>query len=171
MQAVLVVLLALVGSWMQVFFFGSWRPLGVVPNLLAVLIILAGLKLRTSDTLWLAVLGGLFIDLSSGADFGLRMAFYSLLALLVAVLARLGLDFDNLGTLALMLLVATSIYNLAVVSNLVIAGASIEWSVVVVRTTCEFGLNCLLLFILRPVANRFSRESAVPQMSLGRRHG
>ena len=164
----LIFLLALVGSWVQIYFLASWRPLGVVPNLLSVILILLGLRLRVSDALWLAILAGLFADLSSGADFGLRMGFYSLLALLGAVLGRLGADFENIGLIILVLLIATSLFNLAVVSSLVFQGDAVSWPVVFWSTAKEFALNTTMLLVLRPIINRLGTSTGVPEMRLRR---
>ena len=159
-----ILLIALLAGWTQIYFLATWRPAGVVPNLLAVVVILAGLAWRVSETLILALAGGLLLDLASGSDFGLRMAFFSLLALLVAVLARLGMDFDNLGILLLLLLGATIIYNLAVIANLVLAGEAIDWGVVAGRAGLEFGFDALLLILLRLL--RWGRAANIPQVRL-----
>lgn len=167
MRVGVALLLAVVAAWVQVYFFGSWRPFAVVPNLLLVVVMLAGLSLRASDAILLAVAGGLLIDLASGADFGLRMAFFSLQALLVILLGRLGADFDNLGILMLMVLVATPIYALAVIANVVLGGGAINWLVVLGRVALEAVANLVLLLMLRPLFNRWFNRSNIPQVKLG----
>jgi rod shape-determining protein MreD len=159
-----ILLMALLASWTQIYFLATWRPAGIVPNLLAVVVILAGLAWRVSETLILALAGGLLLDLASGSDFGLRMAFFSLLALLVAVLARLGMDFENVGILLLLLLGATVIYNLAVIANLVLTGEVIAWGAAAGRAALEFGFDAGLLILLRLL--RWGRATNIPQVSL-----
>lgn len=147
---------------LQVYFLGSWRPLGVVPNLLLIVVIYVGLIRTATETLAAALVGGLLLDLTSGADFGLRMSFYALSALLILVAKQAGFDFDNLGLIVLGVAAGTVLFNLAILGS-VINNSSISWPLVARLVGVEILINIALALFLRPVLTRLlPRPSSIP---------
>jgi rod shape-determining protein MreD len=154
--------LAVLTVALQVYFFGNWRPFGVVPNLLLIVVIYVGLIKTATETLAAALVGGMLLDLTSGADFGLRMAFYAMTALLILVAKQSGLDFDNLGLIILGVGAGTALFNLAVLSSS-INSAGISWSWVVRLVSIEIVINIFLTLVLRPILTRWlPRPSSIP---------
>ncbi len=56
------------------------------PNFLLVFLVVASLFVNYSTLVWLALGGGFLLDLYSGNDFGLNMAFYVLLVIAIKVI-------------------------------------------------------------------------------------
>lgn len=102
--------------WAQTGLFGHVRPLGVMPNLLLVTILFFGLYGTATTTLGAAVLGGFLLDLASGTDFGLRTAFFSVVALAVVAARQLGLRPESVVTVVLLTAAGTILFDLAVLS-------------------------------------------------------
>lgn len=132
----------------QAYFFGAMRPLGVLPNVLLVMLTFFALIRPASQSLAIGLAGGLMLDLVSGVDFGLRMAFYSLYALVVVFTRQLGGRHDSLWTWAGLITAGTVAYNLAVLSSLVISRQSIDFSTVGQIVLTELALNLGLALIL-----------------------
>jgi rod shape-determining protein MreD len=158
MKNVILAGLVILAAWIQVNFLGALRPLDVIPNILMVVIICAGLTRGPDETLLMALGGGLLIDFASGADFGLRMAYFSVLALIVLVLKQAGAEMENIGLVVLVAVVATLLYNAAVLANLVWQRAPIDWGLVLRLTGKEALLNSLFVVILRPLLVRVLRQ-------------
>jgi rod shape-determining protein MreD len=114
-------------AWLQVSWFGHVRPLGVMPNVLLVVIALFGLWSNATPALAAALGGGLLLDLASGSDFGLRMAFYVVMVLAIIAGKQIGLHADSLVTALLVVLVGTLLYDLVVLATL---GAPINATVI-----------------------------------------
>ena len=105
---------------LQSYFFGAMRPLGVLPNLLLVMLTYLAMLRPASQSLAVAILGGLLLDLISGTDFGLRMAFYSLFTLGVVMARQLGASLESFWSVVGLIAAGTVIYNLAVLGSLII---------------------------------------------------
>ena len=149
MKAVVRIMVVLAAVWLQASFFGAFNIGGILPNLLLVVIIYAGLICAVSDAVIMALLGGLLLDLASGPDFGLRMGFYVLLALLIAVLKQAGTDFENTGMVMAATLAATVLFDLTVLAGLLVKSGSIPWVTTGRIVTSEILINCLLALLLR----------------------
>lgn len=152
--------LLLVTVWLQVGFLGAWRPLGILPNLLMVVIIFAGLVRGATETVAMGAAGGLLLDLASGSDFGLRMGFYTVLALVVVVMRQTGANLENLSLVWLITAVGTLVYNLAVLVGVWSAGATVPLNLAGRRIGIEMVMNLILATLLRPVLIRLLRSSA-----------
>jgi rod shape-determining protein MreD len=149
MRGVIRVFLVLIAVWLQASFFGAFHVLGVIPNVLIVLVIYAGLICNASETALMALLGGLLLDLASGPDFGMRIGFYVLLALLIAVLKQAGTDFENTGMVLAATLAATILFDLAILSSLLITTTPVAWPAVGRVVLAEVLVNSMLAIILR----------------------
>jgi rod shape-determining protein MreD len=148
--------------WLQAYFFGAWRPLGVVPNLLLLVVIYAGLVRNASETVAVAVAGGLAIDLISGTDFGFRMGFYSMLALVVIVSRRSGADYDNIGIVLAAALAGTVLYNLGIVLSMSKSLSGLPWVELAKVILVEAGINIGLAVAGRHVILKFLRNQSQP---------
>jgi rod shape-determining protein MreD len=131
-------------AWLQTTWFGHVRPLGVMPNVMLVVIVLFGLWSNASPTLAAAIGGGLLLDLASGSDFGLRTAFFAVVALAIVAGRQYGLHSESvLAGLAIVAL-GTVLYNVVVLATI---GAPIA-PVVVQRIGAELIDNEVILLLL-----------------------
>lgn len=89
-----------------------------MPNLLLVVVVVYGLLWNATPTLLAAIIGGFVLDLASGYDFGLRMAFYAAVALGVVAVKQLGMRADSVVTGLLLVAAGTILYNLVVLAAL-----------------------------------------------------
>lgn len=107
------ILLVVATAALQVSFFGSLRPLGVVPNLMVITVVFISLWGNASFSVSIAIVGGVLLDMASGSDFGLRTAFFVVTSLGIIAGRQLGLQIDSwLSALALVAL-ATLLYDMA----------------------------------------------------------
>lgn len=161
MRVLRLVLLTVLGVWLEVSFLGAWRPFGIVPNLFLVIILIAAATLsKASDTLAMAVGGGILLDLVSGADFGLRTAFFSFLALLVIVVRRTGADFDHLSMKLAGVAGGTLLYSVTIIISLLGQGTHIGWAVAAGRVGVELVLNLVLTLLLDVPLHRLLETKA-----------
>lgn len=116
--------------WLQIYFLGAMRPLGILPNLLLVMLTYFALMRPASQALAVGVAGGLMLDLASGADFGIRLGFYSLFALVVVMTRQLGGSPDSLWTAIGLIVGGTVAYNLIVLASLILARADLNFAVI-----------------------------------------
>jgi Ca2+/Na+ antiporter len=112
----------------QVAFIPALRPLGVVPNLALVLVVLVGLRGTASLALGVALAGGLLLDLTSGADFGLRLGLLVLVALATGFVHRAGLQASGTMLALAMVAAGTVVADLTVLAGLIRAGIG-HWPV------------------------------------------
>lgn len=153
-----VVMLIMVG--LQVAFFGNFRPFGIMPNLILVLVIVAALWLEATSALTLAIIAGMALDLASGTDFGLRTAFYSAAALAVIAGRQFGLHTDSLLTAAALVVMGTVLFDGAILLNL--GQGIIQWAHVVRTVAVETVANLAVLVVLYAARNIFrSRHNRV----------
>jgi rod shape-determining protein MreD len=139
---------------LQVSLFGHWRPLGVAPDLMLVVVLVVALWLQATTAMATAVVGGLLLDLSSGVDFGLRTAFFALTALMVIAARQYGLHAESVLTSVLLLLLTTAAFNLAVVVS---AGSPlVDWAYVLSKTGWEMVINAIILLLVLSVRGLLS---------------
>lgn len=138
----------LLAVWLQAYFLGAMRPLGVLPNVLLVMLAYFALMRPASQTLAFGVAGGLMLDMASGVDFGIRLGFYSLFALVAVMTRQLGGSPDGLWTATGLILGGTIAYNLIVLASLIIARADVDLLVAGRITLSELLLNVALGLIL-----------------------
>ena len=167
MKRVLVTMMALMGVVAQMSLLPALRPFGVVPNVVLVLVVLVGLEGPASLTLVIAVLGGLALDLASGANFGLWMGVLVLAALAAGLLRRAGVELAG-GTVAGVMVVAGTVL-MAVVVLVGLAPTAISWpaGLLVGRLFTELVLNLLLIVILRPLVRRVVPSASPDEMAAG----
>lgn len=149
-------LLILVVIILQVGFLPAWRPLGVVPDLLLALVLALGLYTTAGEALITALVGGLALDLSSGSDFGLRLGFYTVVALVVALLQRSGWLLDSLtwrlGLIALLTLAANGL----VLAVMALHHARLPLQIVTARITAAIVLELIVMMAIGPLVRRLA---------------
>ncbi len=149
----------------QVSFLAALRPLGVVPDLALVAVILVGLSQTVSRALIVGLVGGLLLDVVSGADFGLRTGLFLLAALATGLVRRAGLTLGGpLAAVALVTL-ATLVQTLVILVNL--WSSTTQWPVALILRTlgAQLLLNVVLTLLLRPIFLRLApREAALPSV-------
>jgi rod shape-determining protein MreD len=138
------VILVLGLFWLQASFFGALRPWGVVPNVLLVFLIIAITEVTVSEMVGYGVAGGVLLDLASGADFGLRTAFFSFVAIVLAVLTRSGAAFERWSMAIAALVGGTILYNFAVLATLITSQAKLAWPIAIRIVIIELALNLAL---------------------------
>lgn len=159
---VLRLLIIVIAVWVQFSWFGPLRPFDVVPSLMLIVVLVTALWSSATTALSTAVVGGLLLDISSGADFGLRTGFFTVVALAVIAARQFGLHAESVLTATGILTVATVVFNAAVLGS--IGGAPVDWSVVWWRIAAEVMVNNVLLLLafgMREVTrNRRARVAA-----------
>jgi len=149
-------ILIIVVLMLQVGFLPAWHPLGVVPDLLLAVVICLALYTTATEALICAMVVGLALDLSSGADFGLRLGFYTVVALGVSLLHRAGLALDSLpwrlGLAAILVILA----NLVILIGLFFHGASLPGGIVLYRLSVSVVLELVLIMIVGPIVRRLA---------------
>ena len=126
------------------------RPLGVVPNAVLCLVALVGLEGTASKALVLAVIGGLVIDMGSGANFGLWTGILVLEALVAGLLHRAGVELAGAVMPVLMVLAGTLAMNAIILISLAGTVARWQWGLLLVHLGVQLGLNIVLTLLLRP---------------------
>jgi rod shape-determining protein MreD len=134
---------------LQVTFVAALRPLGVVPDIVLIAVILIGLTSTVSEALIAALAGGLVLDLASGADFGLRTGLFVLAALTTGVVRRAGLMLGGPVVAVGLVAIATILETVIILANVRLVG----WPLGYVGRTLGTLLmvNLVLTLILRPL--------------------
>lgn len=172
MNLVKAIILVAAVVWLQLALLPVLGPWGVVPNLALVVVILVATRMPVTTSLILAVAIGWLLDVGSGSDFGLRTAFYPLLALITASLRQFGSDLENLSLLASVVVAATILFNLMILTNLALIRTSLPLGYIAVHVAIEVALNLLLLVPLRSLSRRWlSGSSTEPLVALRGRRG
>lgn len=83
--------LAIAAALVQATYLAAWRPLGIVPDLVLIIVVRLALQLGATEALTVAVLGGLTLDLAAGDRFGLRTAVLVAITVGLVVIRRQGL--------------------------------------------------------------------------------
>lgn len=149
MRRVALIILVTAAVILQVSLLPALRPFGVVPNLVLVVIVLSALQVVTSEGLIAAAAAGLVLDLVSGANFGLWTGVLMLVALVVGVMRRAGIELD--GAVVAIGLVAAATIVMAIVIWLTFAPLAAQWSSadVAARLMIELVVNLSLTLLLR----------------------
>jgi rod shape-determining protein MreD len=143
--------LAVVGVILQLSLLPALRPLGVVPNLALVLVVLVGLEGTASQALVIAVAGGLALDLASGANFGLWTGVLVLAALAAGLVHRAGIELAGATVAAVMVAMGTMVMTAAILSGLVRSVTDWPVGMLMGRFATELVLNLILTVALRPL--------------------
>lgn len=151
MRRVVLILLLVTAVAFQVSLLPTLRPLGIVPNLALVVMVLASLSVTTSEGLIAAVISGLVLDLASGANFGLWTGIMVLVVLVVGMLHRAGIELDRSWVPLALVAGATFVLTIGVWLGLV-SGVS-NWPVLnlIGRLTIELVINLGLTVALMPL--------------------
>jgi rod shape-determining protein MreD len=158
------VLAVAVAAWLQVSWFGHVRPLGVIPNVMLLAVILFALWSDATPALVAAIGGGLLLDLASGSDFGLHMAFYVVMVLAIIAGRQLGLHATSLVTGVAATIFGTLLYNLVVLATI---KAPIS-PLVAGRVGRELVVNLILLALLYvAAANIGGRSRVTAELGIG----
>lgn len=156
-----------VGLWLllafgvmgQLAFLPLLRPLGVVPALLLVLIVLVALEATVSTGLLMAVVGGILVDLMSGGYFGLWTGVLVLEVLVAGLIRQAGIDVSRwliggvliaAGSLVMALVIWVGLLNWA-------THWPLGWMLGVLGL--EIVLNWMLMIGLRPVVRWCAAEA------------
>jgi rod shape-determining protein MreD len=143
MSMLIRIMIVLIAVGLQVTLFGHWRPLGVMPDLLLLVVILAAMVDEATPSLAMAVGGGLLIDLASGSDFGLRTGFLAVTTLAVIAGRQFGLHAESVLTTLVITALATLLLNLAIVGS--IHAERVDWGYVGSLTVRQTLLNLLIM--------------------------
>jgi rod shape-determining protein MreD len=150
---ILVVLSAMV-LLVQVSLLPALRPLGVVPDLALVFVVLVGLESTASAAVVLAVVMGLALDLSSGANLGMWTGILVLVALVTGLLHRGGVETGGPLVPVVIITIATLLVPLIVLTALVPVVPHWPVGLLAGRVACEIMLNLILMILVRPVVRR-----------------
>lgn len=140
LSGALVLLLQL--SWPSSLKFG-W----VTPNFFLVFIVLASLYVDAKRLLWVALAGGLVLDLASIGQFGFNMAFYILLVLVLKLVWQLDQRNLQLPTLLLATAVFTLLYGVVAHTSLLGSQYYSVWPGMLTRIGAEIICNGLIVAI------------------------
>lgn len=146
MKIFLTVILVLFVAAIQVTVFGQWRPFGVMPNLMLILVICLALWGSATVALAGTIIGGLTLDLASGTDFGLRTAFYTVVALTVIAAKQLGLHADSMLSAVVLVMLSTLLFDIAVLST--IPRMEMNWPYIVSKTGWQITVNSSIMLIV-----------------------
>lgn len=138
---------------LQVSFLPALRPLGVVPDLALVLVVLVGLASTVSRALAIALIGGLLLDLASGADFGLRLGLFVLAALTTGLVRRAGLHVTSLVVPVVLVAAGTVLADLIVLAGLVSRINTWPLGQIAGTIGLELMLNLVVMLVLRPLVS------------------
>jgi len=156
MKAYRLTVLIIIVTLLQVGFLAAWRPFGVTPDLLLAVVIALALYTSASEALICAMVAGLALDLSSGADFGLRLGFYTVVALIVSLMNRAGVALDSaiwrLGLASLLVILAHGV----ILFGLVLHGVHLPLGLVSTRLGVAVVLELGLMTLAVPVVRRLA---------------
>lgn len=155
---VLFVLVMVAGVLLQISLVPALRPLGVVPNIVLVMIILAGLEGPASLVLITAVAGGLMLDLASGANFGLWTGVLVLSALSGGLLRRAGIELIGGTVAAVMVLAGTVLMSVIIWAGLLPTVSYWPLGSLLGHLVLEAVLNLVVMIALRPLMHRVTPQ-------------
>ncbi len=135
---------------LQVSFLPAVRLFGIVPNLALVMMVLVALGVATSEALILAALSGLVLDLAGGSNFGLWTGGMVLIALVVGIVHRAGLELDRLLIPLVLVASGTLVISLVILVALVPSVGHWPAAYLTQQLIIELVINLLLTMMLRP---------------------
>jgi rod shape-determining protein MreD len=160
MKRILLALLVAICVVLQVSLLPALRPLGVVPDLVLVLVVLIGMEGTASTALAAAVAAGLALDLVSGANFGLWTGLLVLAALTTGLIHRAGIELAGPTVAVVIVTAGTLLSTLVVLLGLVSSVSAWPVGSLLARLACELLLNLGLTIALRPLVQRMVPGSA-----------
>lgn len=139
---------------LQVNLLPALQPFGVVPNLALVAVVLVAVYLAISEALLAGAVGGLVLDLASGANFGLWTGVLILMCLVVGVVHRAGIELDRAWVAAALVVAGTLVIAAVVWLGLAAKGAQGPAGSLAGRLWMELVINLVLVMGLRPAVRR-----------------
>ncbi len=139
------------------------------PNFFLVFLVVASLFLDYSVLIWLALIGGFILDLYSGNDFGLNMAFYILLVIAIKAILSLSESPTRNSYVIIVIAFATVFYNIIMSLGLVGLGGTSLKMVFLKPIAIEILYNVTLAIIALGVVYSFSsRDKTSKVYKLGK---
>jgi cell shape-determining protein MreD len=154
MRRVWLVLLMGLTILLQVSLLPALRPFGVVPNVALVMVVLVGLEGTASTAVAAAVVCGVALDLSSGANLGLWTGLLVLAAIVTGMLHRAGIETDRLLVPVAMVTVGSMIMPLVILTGLANVVQHWPFGALAGRFAIELVLNLAIMMVLKPVVRR-----------------
>jgi hypothetical protein len=167
MRRVALILASLVVVMLQVSLLPALKPLGVVPNIALVWVVLVGLEGTASNALAVAVVSGLIIDLASGANFGLWTGTLVLAALTSGVVHRAGIELTGWLVAGVMVTAGTLLMTLMVLAPLVTTVGEWPAGAMIGRFIVELMLNLVLTAGLRRAAHMVAAGPRTGEATIG----
>jgi cell shape-determining protein MreD len=167
MRRVGLIVVAVACVLLQLSLLPALRPLGVVPNLALVLVVLLGLEGTASIALVCAVAGGLALDLASAANFGLWTAVLVVAALATGLIHRAGIELGGLVVPVVMVVAGTVVMTAVILVGLINDIPGWPVGVVAGRLVSELVLNLVLTVLLRPLVRLVVPNARAGQVEIG----
>ncbi len=155
MKTVAGILAVVLAAWLQVSWFGHWRPLGVMPNVMLITVVAFAAWSNATTALAAAIGGGFLLDLASGSDFGLHIAFYAVVVLAIVAGKQLGVQGDSLVTMLLAVVLGTVVYDALILSTLGMPLSPVVFS----RIGRELADNLALMILVLIVSVNLPRRT------------
>ena len=139
------------------------------PNFLLVFLVVASLFLDYSILIWLALCGGFILDLYSGNDFGLNMAFYVLLVIAIKAILSLSESPARNSYVIIVVAFATVFYSILMSLGLIGVGGIGLNLTLFKPVIAEMLYNVVLAFISLGVIYSFTgRDKTSKTYKLGK---
>lgn len=136
------------------------RPFGVIPNLVLIVVILAALTTTASRSIVMAVIGGITLDLVSGAAPGLATFSLVTVALLAILARRYGLEVDSVIGLSVLIIAGTILVDGLQIAWLRLDGGVFSVGAVTWLVAREALVNTIIALLLRWGLVRFNAPSS-----------
>lgn len=150
MRRILAFTLVALSVVLQVSLLPAFRPLGVVPNLALVMVVLVALKLATSEALIAATAAGLALDVAGGANFGLWTGTLMLATLVIGMVHRAGIELDRAFVAPVLVMAGTVVLTSVIWLGLLTGGQHLAPGFVL-KLVVELVINLTLTVVLSPV--------------------
>ena len=137
--------------YLQITFLPALRPFGVVPNVVLPLVALIGLETTVSFALGIAVVMGVLLDMSSGANFGAWTAVLVIAVLAAGLLRRAGIELSSAVIAPVMVAAGTVVMALTLLVPMIGQVDSWPVGVLIGRLGTQLVLNLILTVGLGPV--------------------
>ncbi|HEX7259574.1 MAG TPA: hypothetical protein VF272_01430, partial [Candidatus Saccharimonadia bacterium] len=134
------------------------------PSVMVIAVVLISLWGTASFSLASAIGGGLLLDMASGSDFGLRMAFFVVISLAIVAGRQLGLQADSWFSALALVALATFLYNAVIVatlqagvSGIILGRVGADMLITTTLALVVYGVR-LLILANRPVLQKLTRD-------------
>lgn len=168
MRRIVVIGLLGIGIVMQLSLLPAIKPFGVVPNVALIMMMLVALQLPTSEALIVAVAGGLILDISSGANFGLWTGVFMLGTLAVAMIQQAGIELERPIVAPVLVTLGTMVIAVVLWATMATRVIHFSGAIFFGRFVIELMINLILTVLLRPSLS-ILLQSRRRQLELGDR--